>query len=458
MAQKPLSDEQKRSALEAVRIYGSVSAAARALGMPRDTLQARVVRARSAAAAAASDAFTSDGDKAEITKQIRTRVRTLNDLVRACEIDLSEWDVERWTCNKWEMGSVPPVIGSDKKGWHRENNRPVVTELYQVKAWLKRKTPRERALDVLSKTLIEDIKRVAKTFSTPTPKMTGSGFLFEFTPFDLHMGKYAWNDETVTNYDADIAADLFVEARDFLLAQALRLAGGKLERVVMLVGNDVSHIDGKTGTTTGGTPMDVDTRYIRVFRRICTTHIEAVSTLLQAGPVDIVVVPGNHDEETSFHLGEVLAARFHNHKHVTVNNAPTLRKYYEFGVNLFGFAHGDALRVAELPLLMARERPAEWARCSSREWHIGHKHIAEAVGWKAVARKEARELAGEQDLHSDKGVRVRRLMSLSAHDAWHTRYGYTDRRACDSFVFHKKAGFTAHVSFNVDHFTGKAMR
>jgi hypothetical protein len=94
---------------------------------------------------------------------------------------------------------------------------------------------------------------------------------------------------------------------------------------------------------------------------------------------------------------------------------------------------------------MAREMPAAWARCASREWHIGHKHISEKHSWR------------EQDLFSDKGVRVRRLTSLSAHDAWHTKHAYTDRRACEGFVFHRDAGFTDHLSFNVDHFTGKAV-
>jgi hypothetical protein len=55
-------------------------------------------------------------------------------------------------------------------------------------------------------------------------------------------------------------------------------------------------------------------------------------------------VPGNHDELTSFHLGEILAARYDGDKHVTVDNSARLRKYYDFGTNLFGFTHGDARR------------------------------------------------------------------------------------------------------------------
>jgi hypothetical protein len=147
-------------------------------------------------------------------------------------------------------------------------------------------------------------------------------------------------------------------------------------------------------------------------------------------------------------MGEILATRYEDVKHVTVDNGPRQRKYYEYGVNLFGFTHGDSEKVSELPLTMAREQPDLWARCPSREWHIGHKHISEKFEAKGRI---------EQDFHSDKGVRIRRLTSLSGHDAWHTKHAYMDRRACEAFVFHSEAGFTDHLSFNVDHFTGKAV-
>jgi hypothetical protein len=266
------------------------------------------------------------------------------------------------------------------------------------------------------------------------------------------MGKYCWDEETVTNYDTDLAEGLFNAALDFLLARALKLTDGRLDRVLCVFGNDVSHVDSKRGQTTAGTQMDFDTRYIKVFRRICAVHRRAVDILKQVAPVDIVIVPGNHDELTAFHLGHVLEARYEDDPRITINNSARMRKYYDYGVNLFGFAHGDKEKVNELPLLMAREVPQLWHRCTSREWHIGHKHIAEKKTWREIPAAD-----GEQDLHSDKGVRVRRLMSLSAHDAWHTNNAYTDRRACDAFVFHREAGFTDHLSFNVDHFTGKAL-
>jgi 3',5'-cyclic AMP phosphodiesterase CpdA len=394
--------------------------------------------AYSAAGPQSPDSVTVSGDACEIMKTTREQVRTLADLVRVCEIDTTVWEVERWVANKWEMG------------YKDKQSDPGTVPLYQIKAWLKRINGTTLTLMALRDGLVSDIKAVTRKVQPvrTARKFVESGWLFEFSPFDLHMGKYAWDEETVTNYDVDIAADLFNASLDFLLAQAMKVTGGRLERVLCVFGNDVAHIDSKRGETTAGTRMDVDTRYVRVYRRIVAVHRRAVDILRDVAPVHIAIVPGNHDELTAFHLGEILEAIYEGDKHVTVDNVAKLRKYYHFGTNLFGFTHGMAEKVSELPLLMAREQPDLWAQCASREWHIGHKHIAE--------KHESRGRL-EQDMFSDKGVRIRRLMSLSAHDAWHTQHAYTDRRACDSFVFHKEAGYTANLSFNVDHFTGRAV-
>jgi hypothetical protein len=50
--------------------------------------------------------------------------------------------------------------------------------------------------------------------------------------------------------------------------------------------------------------------------------------------------------------------------------------------------------------------PTRGRAAASREWHIGHKHISEKFETRSVGRLE-------QDFYSDKGVRVRRLTSLS---------------------------------------------
>lgn len=405
------------------------------------------------AAAQLVDSRIETKDKLEVTKNVFERVQTLADLVRVCDIDLKEWEVERWVANKWEVGA-------------KDATKTIkVTPLYQVKATMKRRTVADKTLIELSKQLVADIRAEVKagpklfTVRNASKRYVDGDFLFEFAPFDLHLGKFAWSDETVANYDVDIAEDLFTASLDYLLDGALRLTGGKIGRILAVFGNDVSHVDAKNLQTTAGTPMDYDSRFIRVYRRITAVHRQAVDRLRQVAPVDAVIVPGNHDELTSFHMGEILKTRYEGDPHVSVDNGPRLRKYYEYGRNMLGFTHGDKQSVGELPLTMAREQPEMWARCTEREFHIGHKHIVE--GWEThrgrKSFKSDRPGLIEQDLYSDKGVRIRRLTSLSGHDAWHTAHGYMDRRACESFVYHKDAGYTGQLSFNINHFTGKPL-
>jgi hypothetical protein len=467
MAQKRRTAEQLAEALDAVLEHGSVNAAARALNIPYGTFQHVVDSARAWEAAGrppiagstGGDGIVVSGDEASISKTTTEKVKSLADLIRVCEIDTGEWDIVEWTCKASQQASVPRTVRVNGK-WQRPSTEPLLTQMFHVGAKLRRKSPMVRTLEQLKGELLTDLKALPKAPAVKPRRMVENGWLFEFAPTDLHMGKYTWDEETVTNFDIEKAAELFDASLDHLFDLAMRVTSGKLERILCVFGNDVCHIDSKRGETTAGTRMDVDTRYIKVYRRIVAVHRRAIEKCRAVAPVDIKIVSGNHDELTSFHLGEILSERYDGVKHVTVDNGAKLRKYYEFGTNLFGFTHGDSEKVAELPLTMAREQPEAWARCGSREWHIGHLHKGE--GW-SVARSQARDPRHrpgmvEQDYFSDKGVRIRRLASLSAHDAWHTRHAYMDRRTCEGFVFHREAGFTADLSFNVDHFSGRGQK
>lgn len=67
------------------------------------------------------------GNKSVI-KSKSTRIKTLEQLIEAADIDLDVWEIERHTINRWEVGAKDEETGE------------IVTKpLWQVKAWLKRK-------------------------------------------------------------------------------------------------------------------------------------------------------------------------------------------------------------------------------------------------------------------------------------------------------------------------------
>ncbi len=57
----------------------------------------------------------------------KTRIHTLEELLKYCEVDTTVWDVERFICNKWEVGAKDI------------NDVVQVTPLFQVKAFLRKK-------------------------------------------------------------------------------------------------------------------------------------------------------------------------------------------------------------------------------------------------------------------------------------------------------------------------------
>lgn len=347
------------------------------------------------------------------------RVKTLDDLLAVTHVDLEVWDVERYVVNKWDGASTD------------SNKEAQVVELYQVKVWLKRKHPLAAAMGELREALLRDIKELPKERKAP-PKYNAPHLrekvLVEFCPFDHHFGRMAKTEQ----YDLETAGDAFIEAQQDLMDKSAGFAPG---HSLMIIGNDAGHFDNLTGTTTKGTPQDRCAQYVEMFRYARRIHSEAISNLLEIGPVKIITVPGNHDRVFSFHLGEVLAAEFSSNKHVTFDNADTPRKYHAHGINLLGFTHGCDEKHDALPLIMANEVPALWAKTKHREWHLGHYH----------RMKETHYTAGD----SFASVRVRILPSLAAADAWHHNKGYIERRASEAYLWHAESGYIGHLSCNI---------
>jgi hypothetical protein len=257
--------------------------------------------------------------------------------------------------------------------------------------------------------------------------------MLEVSAFDLHFGKLAWREEAGEDYDISLARSCFEEAVNDLVRKA---HGFPLQRILLPIGNDLLQTDNLQGTTTGGTPQDTDSRYVKAFRAARSALAWAIDRLACEAPVLVIVVPGNHDRLTSFHMGEVLEAQFSADQRVTVDNSPKLRKYVPFGVNLLGFTHGSEEKHADLPLIMAREEPELWAAAKHYEWHIGHLHKS----------KETRYTAGD----SFNGVRVRILPSLCAADAWHYSKGYVgERRSAEGYLWNFATGYAGHLATSV---------
>jgi hypothetical protein len=191
-------------------------------------------------------------------------------------------------------------------------------------------------------------------------------------------------------------------------------------QIVFVVGNDALHIDNLQKNTTAGTPQDTNATPQAIFRTAWTATVRAINFLKQYALVDVIVVWGNHDYMSSFHLGEVLEAYFCNDFNVRIDNSFDQRKYYRYGTNLIGYTHGDKEKPHQLPLIMATEQARDWAECTSRHWRIGHFHKFKNEEYQ--------------------GVEVTVVPSLTKHNNWHKSMGYLSIPKAQVYVWHETNG------------------
>lgn len=282
-------------------------------------------------------------------------------------------------------------------------------------------------LERIHEGLIADLKAEGKRRRGKRHKSTkgkGSPLLLEVAPVDLHVGKYSWDDETGFNYDVTIAERVFTDAIEDIIERAARFGPNE---ALLVAGNDLLQTDNLNGTTTAGTYVDTDTRYIRSYRRAFRLFRWAIDRLAETMPVKTVIVPGNHDRLTAFTFGHSLEAYYHDDPRVTIDNNPKTRKYHLHGTTLLGFTHGDKEKHDSLPNVMAVEEPALWAQSRHRVWHLGHEH----------KKKELRFVGA--DTHN--GVQVQVLQALCPPDAWHYENGYVGGvPACEAFLWDAERG------------------
>ena len=155
-----------------------------------------------------------------------------------------------------------------------------------------------------------------------------------------------------------------------------------------------------------------------------TSTIDALSDIC---PVDVVLVIGNHAPTVETYLATALEGIYRNTNEVVVDSRPLGRKYYPYGKNLIGLAHG------ELPL----KKYAELLPYEAKELFSEAEHIEVLVGDKHVE-----EIYKTPILDGD-GLTVRRLAALTKTDLWHYTNGYTlSKRRSYVLVYNKNNGIT----------------
>jgi hypothetical protein len=396
-----MSHDEMREALALVARHGTAADAARAIGIPDQTMRSRIRRARDAAA---RGEFGTD----PVIPGFRITQVT--------------------TGPRGESIQQRPGLREDSE----------VPESMRLKKLSLLKSPAGEVLrwekysegELSTEAIIESLKDAFS--STPAvklpaaPKRTDADTLTVYSIVDWHVGPVAWAEETGQNYDLKIAQKVIMDAMGRLIA-----ASPPSKQCIVLGLGDLLHFDGYEHITSkSGNFLDGDGRYPKVLRTAARMVIETIDMALQRHDQVLVrMLPGNHDTRSTVAINLALGMRYEASKRVTVDDSAAYMWWYRFGKNFFGATHGDKARMKDLPLVMAADRPQDWAASTNRRIFTGHLHNERRI--------------------EEGGVVVTCMRTPVAKDAYHSFERFRSGRSVYSETYRADGSEAATLAFNL---------
>ena len=366
--------------------------------------------------------FQESKDSAVVTAENCTRVKSLDDLLSACSVDLNDWEVDKYDIGTYE------VTGFDN------DRKPITITMFRTKAFLKKIKP-ELNLKEIKQSLIEDLRNLSPKvlkIDRERPQDRKDLHLLEISAFDLHIGKIGIKGD---KYSMEIAEERLLSAIEHLL---YRSKGYHIDKILFIVGHDLlnSDKDWPIPATTRGTPQFNSDYHIDMYRCARKLMIKAIDILSEVADLHVMVIPGNHDRESVMHIGDTLELYYENNQNVKVDNSDCLMKAIPYGNNLIISDHGDGPKTNDLPGIIAQRFKNLWSNTVYVEVHRGHYHTNKATKLQAI-----------EELN---GITVRNLSSMSATDYWHDSKGFIGNiKKAQAFIYNRENGLQGILNYNV---------
>lgn len=260
------------------------------------------------------------------------------------------------------------------------------------------------------------ITRLAEAFSDiPAYEATEAEFVWSdlmtvYPVMDLHMGMYAWGDETGgVDYDLQHAENDIKRA--FGSLAALTPASGD---ALLILGGDTLHADSPANETPKSKhKLDVDGRQFKVLDTAVRAIAWMVDHLAARHPkVTVRVLAGNHDPSAHLVLTFALYERYRNVDRIVIDKSPMDLLMFRHGNSLIAAHHGDKAPPQRLAMVIADACPF-WSEVRHRHILTGHIHHESAKDFP--------------------GIKWESLRAFCPQDAYGAMFG--PRRAMQAMVF-----------------------
>lgn len=365
--------EHQRACIEAVLEHGSQRKAAAAVGCARRNLERALSRVKRTAALAG---YSPEHD---LTRQTAPgfRIKRVSSYYQAKEDGPAQW-----------------VIQEPEKG------------------------TREQLLLEAIREVSEGLRGKCPKIKVPKKSVTNSDLLSLYPIGDMHMGLMTWAEEVGENFDLDIAESLLCAVVDELVRKA-----PPSDKAILLDVGDLMHVDNYNNETTrSGYRLDADGRYPKILKVTIRTLIYCVKRMLEKHrEVELICVPGNHNDVSAIAVSVALGLYFDNEKRVTVDDSPAQFRYRRFGKVLLGATHGHLRKKESLDAIMAVDRREDWGKSLMAYWHVGHLHhdiVKDLTG----ARVETHRVLAPADAHAHaagyRSSNMRDMKCIIYHQEW----------------------------------------
>jgi len=332
--------------------------------------------------------FTEDVLKGtgEIVVNVKEEIRSLDDLIEKCNIDITKWDITKYVQNFWG--------NEDNPRW-------------QVKAWLGKKSTEQVFQDSFVD-FLASYEPVSQAVMSPKFVSSKPHGCLVLNKQDSHLNKFDIDGNN--NIEERFARMMF--RTETILAQAQ--LSNNLDHIIYIIGSDEFNSE-HTNNTTKGTPQTNIHTYHEGFLKICNHEILVITMLLQyAERVQVTYVAGNHDEFVGWHMVNWLQTYFRNEQRVQFDISPKYRKYIGYGVTGMMFNHGDAIKPAKLAGIFPMEFKNEWSNHQVFYIFTGDKHHEVSHDFNGIKFYQIPAFSNAKSLWDDKNGHVMSKAEVTA--------------------------------------------
>jgi len=332
----------------------------------------------------------------EVIINSKDEIKSIDELIEKCGIDTSVWEITKYVQNYWGNSSTPH---------------------WQVKAWLAKKKE-EQLFQESFVEFLASYQPVSQEIMSPMVDFRKDDASLIINKQDSHLNKY----DIGGNNDVDERLSNILYKVEMIVHQAV--LSNNLENITYIIGSDEFNSE-FTGMTTKGTPQTNTHTYQQSFEYICNHEVLMITMLLQyAKNVNVVYVPGNHDEYVGWHMVNWLQTYFRETTRIIFDVSPKYRKYISYGNSAMMFNHGDAIKPSKLAAMFPIEYREDWSSHSNFYIFTGDKH--------------------HEVSHDFHGIKFYQISAFSnSKSLWDDKNGHTcSRGEVTAFLIDKEQGMT----------------